>query len=404
MAIRSDFWMTGFAKLHFPITIGGMQKVGFGIIGGGLMGREFASAVARWGHLLKMPAKPSVEMVSGLTLEELSWFSESMPMPPKLTTNWRDILANPDVDVVYASLPHNMHEEVFTAVLKAGKHLMGEKPFGIDQKAFNTIAEESRRRPKQLVRVASQMHFFPAAQKIGQMIESGEIGQVIEVRTGFLHSSDLDPLKPINWKRQAAINGAYGAMGDLGMHACSMPIRAGWKPLNVRAILRKVVKERPDRNGKMQPCDTPDNATLFCEMQDPATGEHFPWTLRTHRIAPGEQNSWYIEVLGTKTSARFSTVNCKRLEILRYNGGSDQAWCAIEMGSHTTYPIITAAAFEVGFCDVIQQMWAAFITELVTGKVPHAFARCVTLEDVGMSHRLFTAALKSQEHGTVEAV
>lgn len=267
MAIRSDFWMTGFAKLHFPITIGGMQKVGFGIIGGGLMGREFASAVARWGHLLKMPAKPSVEMVSGLTLEELSWFAESMPTPPKLTTNWRDILANPDVDVVYASLPHNMHEEVFTAVLKAGKHLMGEKPFGIDQKAFNTIAEESRRRPKQLVRVASQMHFFPAAQKIGQMIESGEIGQVIEVRTGFLHSSDLDPLKPINWKRQAAINGAYGAMGDLGMHACSMPIRAGWKPLNVRAILRKVVKERPDRNGKMQPCDTPDNATLFCEMQ-----------------------------------------------------------------------------------------------------------------------------------------
>ena len=63
-------------------------------------------------------------------------------------------------------------------------------------------------------------------------------GRVLEVRSLFLHSSDLDPGKPINWKRIARFNGAYGCLGDLGMHALHLPLRAGWEPANVRAILK----------------------------------------------------------------------------------------------------------------------------------------------------------------------
>ena len=78
------------------------------------------------------------------------------------------------------------------------------------------------------------------------MIDDNIFGQILEVNSGFLHSSDLDFNKPINWKRMLKFNGEYGCMGDLGMHACHMPFRAGWIPKNVRAILSNVVKERPD--------------------------------------------------------------------------------------------------------------------------------------------------------------
>ncbi len=65
-------------------------------------------------------------------------------------------------------------------------------------------------------------------------------------------------------------NGEYGCMGDLGMHVCHVPFRAGWIPRNVRAVLSNIVTERPDGRGGPAPCETWDNATLLCDAADPA--------------------------------------------------------------------------------------------------------------------------------------
>jgi len=59
--------------------------------------------------------------------------------------------------------------------VRAGKHLMGEKPFGIDKHANDTILACIRQHPKVFVRCCSQMPFLPAVQRVGQIIESGEI-------------------------------------------------------------------------------------------------------------------------------------------------------------------------------------------------------------------------------------
>src|SRR5690606_21450097 len=163
---------------------------------------------------------------------------------------------------------------------------------------------------------------------------------------------------------QVAHCGEYGVMGDLGMHACHVPLRAGWQPRNVRAILSDLVPERPDGQGGRVPCETWDNATLLVEAEDVAEKRRFPWILRTHRIAPGEKNTWVIEIDGMSASARFSTRDPKRLELLTYSGGSEQVWQAIQCGYETAYPTITGGIFEFGFGDAILQMWAAFMHEL----------------------------------------
>ena len=278
---------------------------------------------------------------------------------------------------------------------------MGEKPFGMDKSANAAILEAVRRNPGVLVRCSSEFPFFPAVQRIGDMIERNAFGQIIEVNSGFFHSGDLDRNKPINWKRQVEFNGEYGCMGDLGMHACHVPFRAGWRPRNVRAVLSNIITERPDGRGGTAPCRTWDNATLFCEAESgaPAAGL-FPLTIKTQRIAPGEKNTWCLEILGTEASARFSTKNPRRLESLEYHGG-EQSWEQSDMGQETAFKTVTGLNFEFGFSDAILQMWAAFVYELTAGKRLKSFAGCVTPEETALSHELFTAALDSQRRSQV---
>jgi predicted dehydrogenase len=379
-----------------------MKTVRFGIIGCGVMGREFASAAARWCHLPDMPARPEIVALCARNLGALAWYRENFPSVAQMTHDYRAVLANPNVDAVYVALPHHLHREVYCAAIEAGKHLLGEKPFGMTKPDCEAIVASARATPKVLVRCSSQSIFFPAVQRIGEMVERNAFGQIIDLQTGFLHSSDLDPNKPINWKRMVEINGEYGVMGDLGAHACHFAFRAGWVPRNVRAVLSDIVKERPDGKGGRVPCKTWDNATLLCETA-PAGAEPFPWVLRVQRIAPGQKNNWYVEVYGTRASARWTSVKADLLEIMEYDGG-EQTWRQIQMGHETAFKSITAPIFQFGFSDAILQMWAAFMHELVHRQPLKKFASCLTPEEALLSHRLFTAALESQKKCAVVPV
>ena len=374
--------------------------INFGIIGCGLMGREFASAVARWCHLLDQDVTPRIIGVCDANPAMLEWFQDAFGSTLQIVTqDYHDLLNAPDIEAIYCAIPHNLHEQVYIECIEAGKHLFGEKPFGIDLKANAHILATIRAHPEVLVRCSSELPFFPGAQRIIQFIREERFGTILEVQAGFLHSSDLDPNKPINWKRRIATNGEYGCMGDLGMHVLHVPLRAGWYPKNVRALLSKIVKERPDAQGKMVPCETWDNASLFCEVQ---TGEqHFPMTLETKRIAPGESNTWYIRILGTALSAEFSTKYPRTLRTLPYTPGGVQEWHVQDLGSQSAYPSITGGIFEFGFSDSVLQMWAAFCDELAHPNAMRQPFFCVTPEETEQSHRLFTAALASQRTAQV---
>lgn len=381
-----------------------MKTVRFGVIGCGLMGREFASAAARWCHLPDMDVRPEIVAICDTNDAMLAWFKNNFSSVKQITSNYKDLLANPEVDAVYCAVPHNLHQQFYCDIISAGKHLMGEKPFGIDLKANAAILDCIEANPGVFVRCSSEYPFIPAMQRLCGMIENNEIGDIIEVNSGFLHSSDMDSNKPINWKRMINFNGEYGCMGDLGMHPCHVPFRAGWYPKNVRAILSNLIANRPDGKGGQAPCETWDNATLFCESVDPVTGSAFPWTIKTQRIAPGQKDTWYCEVLGMKKSVKYSSKNTNSIEIMDYSNGGEQAWQVIDMGHEVTFKSITGGIFEFGFSDSILQMWAAYLYELVHCKPIRKFASCVTPEETALSHRLFTAALESHRNKTTVAV
>lgn len=377
-----------------------MKTIRFGVIGCGLMGREFASAAARWMHLTETRARPEIVGVCDTNEDLMGWFTTHLPSVKQTTTDFRELLANPDIDAIYCAVPHVLHAEIYPQILAAGKHLLGEKPFGMDRAQNDAIEKAMAAHPDVLVRCSSEMPFFPGAQKVIDFVKSGAVGPILEVESAFLHSSDINPDKVINWKRMVGVNGEYGCMGDLGMHVCHVPLRMGWRPETVHASLVKQVTERPDGKGGKVPCETWDNATITGRVA--SDDGDFPLVLKTWRIAPGESNTWSLRVLGMKGSAFFTTKSPRQWQFMEYEAGGRQTWQVEDLGYQSLFPAITGGIFEFGFADAIQQMWAAFIDELAGGDAK-GFT-CATPTEARDHHAILTAALESGVSGQVCAV
>jgi predicted dehydrogenase len=367
-----------------------MKTVNIGIIGGGLMGREAASAFGRWFALNDFPVKAELKAVCDLNENVLAWY-KNVPTVTQLTADYKELLANKDIDVVYVAVPHNLHKDIYIEVLRAGKDLLGEKPFGIDLEAAVAIKDEADRLGR-FVRCSSEFPFLPGPQRVINEVLSGRLGRIIEIKAGFLHSSDMDASKSINWKRQNKFCGEIGVMGDLGMHVLHIPLRLGWKPELVFAQLQKIITQRPDGKGGMAECDTWNNATLNTQI---ITGdEEVPMTLEMKRLAPGETNTWYIEVYGTEGGIKYSTKDTKGLWL--FKPGKEQLWQRAEVGfGGLPFPTITGGIFEPGFPDCFMQMLAAYVAERA-GELNGRFG-CVTMEEAIESHKVFAAALQSNK-------
>ncbi|MBC7565692.1 MAG: Gfo/Idh/MocA family oxidoreductase [Pedobacter sp.] len=375
-----------------------MERVNVGIIGGGLMGKEAASAFGRWFALNDFPVAVELVAVCDLNEHVLDWYRK-VPTVKLLTTNYKELLANSEIDVVYVALPHNLHKKYYIEVLESGKDLLAEKPFGIDLNAALAI-EQVAKRLGRFVRCSSEIPFLPGPQRVINEVQSGMLGDIIEVKAGFLHSSDLDRQKPINWKRQNKFCGEIGVMGDLGMHVLHVPLRLGWKPNLVYAQLQKIITERPDGKGGTATCDTWNNATLNTEVE--IEGNKVPMTLEMKRIAPGETNTWYIEILGTNGGVKYSTKDTKALWNFTLKN-EEQYWQRTDLGfKGLVFPTITGGIFEAGFSDCFMQMLAAYFAERA-GKLSGRFG-CVTPNEAVASHSLFDAALKSHAGSRVQNI
>lgn len=364
------------------------------VIGAGLMGREVASAFGRWFSLLDCPVRPELVAVCDVNTAALDWFRQ-VPSVKYFDTDHKALLARADIDVVYVAVPHHLHESLYLDVLRSGKDLLAEKPFGIDLAAARRIRDEGNKLGR-FVRVSSEFPFLPGVQRALAAFRSGSFGKIISIRNSFLHSSDLDPTKPINWKRQNKFCGEAGVMNDLGLHVAHVPLRMGWKPARLFAQLQKIYTERPDGKGGVAACDTWDNAVLSCTV-DLTNQAGVPLTLETKRMSPTDTNSWEIEILGTDAGVRFSTKLPKTL--LTYTRGKEQAWSATDLGFAMPFKTITGGIFEPGFPDILMQMWAAYLAERA-GQLGDRFG-CATPDEAVAHHELWDAALRSHATQTV---
>src|SRR5690625_7200846 len=95
------------------------KLVKFGVIGCGLMGREFASAVARWAHLTDINVKPEIIAVCDTNKEAMSWFVEQIPSIQTATTDYKNLLNDSNIDAIYCAIPHYLHKQFYVVFIIA---------------------------------------------------------------------------------------------------------------------------------------------------------------------------------------------------------------------------------------------------------------------------------------------
>src|SRR5207248_11246449 len=132
------------------------------IIGGGLMGREMASAIGRWCALTDAPVALELTAICDLSEPVREWFRR-IPSVRLFTADSNELCASKIVDVVYVAVPHHLHENLYLAVLQSGKDLFAEKPFGIDLAAARKIRDTARELGR-FVRCSSEFPFLPGVQ------------------------------------------------------------------------------------------------------------------------------------------------------------------------------------------------------------------------------------------------
>ena len=349
--------------------------VNVAIVGGGLMGREIAAALQRWPALVDHPVHPQLTAVCDINPAALGWFDQ-IPTVTRRVTDYVELLADDAIDVLYIAVRHDLHRQLYVDTIQAGKSLLAEKPFGIDGSAAEAIMAAIAANPQSFVRCASEFPFFPGASS-RQLRTLRRPGPDHRGPCAFLHASDLDVNKPINWKRQARYCGEAGVMNDLGLHAWHVPLRLGWAPDRILGVLQDIVTERPAPNGGRERCDTWDNAVLHGWVSTDSYS--FPLTTEMKRIDPGEKNTWEFEALGLDGGVRFSTKNPKRVEIFSVvdvpGGGREQVWSSLGRWQPVCVADSDRSELRVRLFRCHLQMLAAFLAERegawATGSVQH---------------------------------
>ena len=196
-----------------------MKTLNVGLVGAGFMGKAHVVAYSNMPKFFwPAPAVPVLKTICDID-PDIARDAKDRFGFEKYCTDWQDIVNDPEIDVVSVCTPNNAHAPIAIAALKAGKHVLCEKPIAStleDAKAMAEAAKEAA--AKGVISMnAYQYRRVPALDLAKKFIDEGSIGQILNIRCTYLQSWSADPDSPLSWRFQKDIAGA-GALGDIASH------------------------------------------------------------------------------------------------------------------------------------------------------------------------------------------
>jgi len=203
-----------------------MTKVRYGVIGCG-MGRA---------HMFGIKENTTTELVAMCDINEEILAKTSAEFPGVATyTDYKDLLADKNVDAVVIATPDQLHCEMSIAALEAGKHVLCEKPFALKLDECKEMIEATRKHPELKFMVGQIGRFTPGFVKARQMIADGEIGELFFVESEYAHDYSKIPGKGNNWRLDPLRHGFLGG----GCHAVDLVRSIAGNPYEVAAFANK---------------------------------------------------------------------------------------------------------------------------------------------------------------------
>ncbi|MGH2460669.1 MAG: Gfo/Idh/MocA family protein, partial [Chloroflexota bacterium] len=276
---------------------GDIPSIGIGMLGYAFMGKAHANAYKKLPYIFWPPAAiPRLVSVAGRSKDAVATAAQRYGFE-RYTTDWRELVADPEVQIFDNGGPNNLHLEPCIAAAEAGKHIICEKPLGRTAAESKQIWEAAKKAGVKHS-CAFNYRFVPAIRQARELIEQGALGQIYHFRARYLQEWIADPSFPMVWRLNQSVAGS-GALGDLGAHIVDLARFLIGEPRAVNGLTRTFVKERPieagsDRTGTV---DVDDAFVALVDFENGALG-----TLEATRFATGRKNHNTFEINGSKGS------------------------------------------------------------------------------------------------------
>lgn len=246
-----------------------MKEIRIGLVGAGWMGKAHSSAFLDAQMLFGPDFGTAVfEMVAD-TNEESAKEAQHKIGFRRMTTDWRELVTDPEIDLVDIATPNAFHYEVAKAALENGKNVYCEKPLSIS-------AEESREL-SQLAKEKGVINYVgfnntmnPANAYVKELVESGKLGKIMRFTGTYDQDQLLDESLPITWRHINKLAGC-GALGDLGSHLLSVSQFIMGDIVKVNAMAETVFPKRPKAPGSSEMADV-ENEDIITFMARYANG------------------------------------------------------------------------------------------------------------------------------------
>jgi predicted dehydrogenase len=280
------------------------------MIGYAFMGRAHSNAWATVGSFFEVPAFEQHVLVGrdavgvAAAARAFGWRESA--------TDWREVIARDDIDIVDICAPGHLHAEIAIAALAAGKHVLVEKPLANTLAEAESLADAAAAASARGVvsMVGFNYRRMPALALARRIIADGRLGEIRQVRASYLQDWLADAAAPMTWRLRRETAGS-GALGDLASHAVDqLQFLLGDFVTEVSARTHTFVTERLGTDGT-EPVTVDDAVWASLTFGSGARG-----SLEVSRVATGRKNALSIELFGSTGALRFDLEELNELWFL----------------------------------------------------------------------------------------
>ncbi|MUN55520.1 gfo/Idh/MocA family oxidoreductase [Kocuria koreensis] len=304
------------------------RTIGVGLISVGWMGKVHSRAYTNIPVFYpELGIRPRL-IVAADTAEDRARYAVNVLGFERGTTDYHEVLNDPEVDVVSICAPNFLHAQIAKDVAEAGKAFWVEKPAGRSADETQAISDASDR-----AGVVSAVGFnyrnAPAIEYARQLVADGKLGRITNVRGAFFADYSADPRGALSWRFMRDLAGT-GVLGDLMGHLIDLTHYVVGPIRSVTAATSTVYSERPEmpmgsgthfavvEDGDMKPVENEDYASMIVRCEQPASEgstAQVIGVLEASRVANGPRASYGIEVYGTQGSFRWDFERMNELQL-----------------------------------------------------------------------------------------
>jgi predicted dehydrogenase len=352
-------------------------QLNIALIGYKFMGKAHSNAFRQVARMMNPAAEPVMKTLVGRNAEAVQAAAAQFGWQ-KTDTDWRKVVRRKEIDIVDICTANDTHMEITLAALRAGKHVICEKPLAMNLKQAVKMAQAADAAGvKHMV-----MHNYracPAVALAKQMIEEGRLGRIYHWRGTYLQDWIMDPDFPLVWRLDKHAAGS-GAHGDINAHIIDIALWLVGAIDEVCATMETFIKERPLLGGTDaglgaqaaagKGAVTVDDAVIsLARFRNGALG-----TFEATRFAGGRKNGWGFEINGEKGSIAF---NFERMNELQYFNREDPAHLQgfrTILATDASHPYMASwwpAGHIIGYEHTFTHMVGNFLNAVAHDEHPH---------------------------------